>query len=632
MKYCPFCGSGLQEAMVFCPKCGKRFLDAFENPEAIDSAKLENDRAETPVPIQAPVVIQVPNDVTEVDAVAASEPERSPKENSKTTILIAVVLLIVLGVVGFFGMNGADDAVSITDAANSVLYLEVFDDTDAVVATASGFIIEDGTTLVTNYHVIDGAHHIVAYTPDGASSVEIHTVLAFDEKADLAVLKCEDNIGAPPLLLGDSDVVKQGDNVFAVGYPLGVANTLSDGVISSRYLDENNIDILQITAAISSGSSGGALFNEKGQVVGAICASYVDGQNLNIAIPSTEIQKLLAPEYTHQTALSKLYEKYCTPSISRANLAGGGVVVESDEYVFFVDETTEVLSGSDSGFSLSRIVDACIWQYSKADGSLKSNSVRASNLNVYNDKLYYYDYKESDICCCDIGENFGQNATPLNLLESKDTLGSIFFLNGMLVLHKYELFGDEKNVGIYDAKTMDLITTFESYSSYYNVSYLDETIYIVSDTSLCSFNLKTLLTEEFTTPTSLYGLYPVANGKIYCTENTSNNWVDAYGQTVYVFDTKTGTFSELLTCMQASVFLCKDDVVLLHEYADDTSFLYDISSGEKVLFSNQNFNLQKELAESFVIEGNYNIPELGWPTNAILGNYRANNESTFIVP
>ena len=291
MKYCPFCGSGLQEAMVFCPKCGKRFLDAFENPEAVDLEQLCEETAE---PIQTMAAPPISDDAIEKTEEIASDTSQVPKKKSKKAVWLAVVLLVIVGgVVGFFCMGGFDDAVSITDAANSVLYLEVCDDTDYVIATASGFIIEDGTTLVTNYHVIDGAHHIIAYTPDGESSNEIHTVLAYDKDADLAVLKCEDNIGVPSLLLGDSDAVNQGDEVFAVGYPLGVANTLSDGVVSSRYLDEYGTDILQITAAISSGSSGGALFSGDGQVIGVICASYIDGQNLNIAISSNTLSHLL---------------------------------------------------------------------------------------------------------------------------------------------------------------------------------------------------------------------------------------------------------------------------------------------------------------------------------------------------
>lgn len=73
--------------------------------------------------------------------------------------------------------------------------------------------------------------------------------------------------------------------MYTASYPLGLAHTLSDGVVSSCYIDENDVDVIQITVAISSGSNGGALFNEDGEVIGVICASYVDGQNLNIAIP-----------------------------------------------------------------------------------------------------------------------------------------------------------------------------------------------------------------------------------------------------------------------------------------------------------------------------------------------------------
>ena len=80
------------------------------------------------------------------------------------------------------------------------------------------------------------------------------------------------------------------------------------------------------------------------------------------------------------------------------------------------------------------------------------------------------------------------------------------------------------------------------------------------------------------------------------------------------------------------MILCKNDIILLREYRDNESYLFDISSGEKVLFSNQNVKLAKEWIDGFVIEGDYNIPELGWPSDAIFGNYRANGESSFIIP
>lgn len=183
--------------------------------------------------------------------------------------------------------------VRISEKCESVLLLEVYDDIDDLTATASGFIIDDGTTLVTNYHVIKGAYKIVAKSADGLKTTDVNKILTYDEKADLAILECESNLDIEPLNLGNSDLVSQGDNIFAIGYPLGVANTLSEGIISSRYVGENQTEILQITAAISQGSSGGALLNEDGFVIGVIFSSYVDGQNLNLAVASNCLSDLL---------------------------------------------------------------------------------------------------------------------------------------------------------------------------------------------------------------------------------------------------------------------------------------------------------------------------------------------------
>jgi|GEM_PF-2465975 Trypsin-like serine proteases, typically periplasmic, contain C-terminal PDZ domain len=190
--------------------------------------------------------------------------------------------------------------------ANSVLYLEVFDETNNLVGTASGFLVNDGITLVTNYHVIEPAYRIIATTADGKKKTACNTVLVYSEVADLAVLQCENNLNLPPLELSDSDTILQGDAVYAIGYPLGIANTLSSGIVSSIYNDENGISTIQITAPISSGSSGGAVLDEAGKVVGIICAYYEHGQNLNISIAVSELIKLL--EQASESSKMKLYE------------------------------------------------------------------------------------------------------------------------------------------------------------------------------------------------------------------------------------------------------------------------------------------------------------------------------------
>lgn len=264
-EFCPYCGTAvLQDLSTKCSKCGKEIPDDVEPP---------------------------------VNAI------QKEKKKKPWIWLVPVVVILILAGIAFGGDRDGKNSfegpvedpptTTLNDAAEAVLYLEVYDTNDEFMGSASGFLVNNQTTLVTSYHVVQDAHQIIAWTADGEQYVEANILSAYDEVADLAVLNCEAGLDIEPLHLENSDTAVQGSPVYAVGYPLGLANTLSDGIISARYKDEYKNDILQVTAAISEGNSGGPLLNENGHVVGVISAYYVDGQNLNIGVTSNMLRSLL---------------------------------------------------------------------------------------------------------------------------------------------------------------------------------------------------------------------------------------------------------------------------------------------------------------------------------------------------
>ena len=159
----------------------------------------------------------------------------------------------------------------------------------------SGFFI--GQNLVaTNYHVINGAHTGKVKLVDQENRFDIEGVTATDKDHDLAIIKV-DTLNAPPLLLGDSDTVQQGQTIYAIGNPRGLEGTFSSGEISSireRGTARIRDKVFQFTAAISRGSSGGAVVNRWGEVIGVVTETIDDGQNLNFAIPINTLKTLLA--------------------------------------------------------------------------------------------------------------------------------------------------------------------------------------------------------------------------------------------------------------------------------------------------------------------------------------------------
>jgi serine protease Do len=157
-------------------------------------------------------------------------------------------------------------------------------------ALGSGFIVRDNGYIVTNYHVIEGAEEITVVLHDN-TTLEAK-LIGRDDKTDLAVLKVETDKKLPFVDFGDSDRMRVGDWVLAIGNPFGLGGTVTAGIISARSREINAgpyDDFLQTDAAINRGNSGGPMFNMEGQVIGINTAIYSpSGGSVGIgfAIPS----------------------------------------------------------------------------------------------------------------------------------------------------------------------------------------------------------------------------------------------------------------------------------------------------------------------------------------------------------
>ena len=182
---------------------------------------------------------------------------------------------------------------------DAVVTIATYSAADDAVGLGSGFIVDPSGVIVTCYHVIDGAYPAVVKLMNGASFQDVW-VLGYDSTKDVAVIKVSGR-GLPTAALGNSDGVEVGERVVAIGNPKGLENTVSDGLLSG-VREMEGYSLLQISAPISPGSSGGPVFNSSGKVVGIAAATLRDGQNLNFCVPMkyarpyTDLQPVLTLE------------------------------------------------------------------------------------------------------------------------------------------------------------------------------------------------------------------------------------------------------------------------------------------------------------------------------------------------
>jgi V8-like Glu-specific endopeptidase len=183
------------------------------------------------------------------------------------------------------------DISAIAKAANGAIVSIVMSDKGGKPITqGSGFLVSKDGVVVTNYHVISEGTSAVIKLPDGAFYV-VDGVLASDKARDVAVIKAHGQYFWT-LTLGNSDRVQVGEQVVAIGNPLSLESTVSNGIVSAiRTIEEDGGRFLQVT--ISPGSSGGPLFNMAGEVVGITTLKFKGGENLNFAIPINDAKQLL---------------------------------------------------------------------------------------------------------------------------------------------------------------------------------------------------------------------------------------------------------------------------------------------------------------------------------------------------
>jgi len=159
----------------------------------------------------------------------------------------------------------------------------------------SGFIAGKDGRIATSLHVIASGGPISVVLSDSREIKDLE-VMATDDVHDLAVLRAR-GVSAPPLPLGRSDSVRAGERVVAIGHPLGLDHTVSDGLVSAIRKLSPELSLLQISAPISPGSSGGPLLNDRGEVVGVTTLMLVRGQNLNFGIPIDAVKPLLLADH-----------------------------------------------------------------------------------------------------------------------------------------------------------------------------------------------------------------------------------------------------------------------------------------------------------------------------------------------
>ena len=184
----------------------------------------------------------------------------------------------------------------------STVSIIILDKHQQPLSLGSGFIVSKGR-IVTNYHVIEGGYGGYILTGINQTKHKIEGYTVIDKSKDLAIIDVPTLLDSP-LSIEYQKKMEIGERIYAIGSPRGLSGTISDGIVSG-FRDINQQNLIQITAPISPGSSGGPVLNSNGDAIGVAVGTLSSGQNLNFAIPVSDIKQLITKQ-TSSIALSNL--------------------------------------------------------------------------------------------------------------------------------------------------------------------------------------------------------------------------------------------------------------------------------------------------------------------------------------
>lgn len=183
----------------------------------------------------------------------------------------------------------SEDTDAIETAAASVVKLEAYDRFDKKTGSGSGFCAYEDTLLITAAHVTANMEYMIATRDDG-TMFRITAVVAGSTENDIAICRLPEGVTMTPLPTAE-ELPKRGEAVTVIGSQFGVTNLVTTGNIAGIYQEEG-VQRLVFTAPVSSGNSGGPVFDPAGNVVGIVSGTYDKGQNMNFAVPISGAEAL----------------------------------------------------------------------------------------------------------------------------------------------------------------------------------------------------------------------------------------------------------------------------------------------------------------------------------------------------